>query len=555
MEVAIIGGIIATTGELATNRIIKESSRFSGVREDLNWIETEMRRIQSYLEDAEAKQFRTKGVSNFIREIQDLAYEVEDIIDRYFANISLMSRTRWKRLLDFRNMRIAQGFAKEASRSCEEDTWDPRQSFPHLDEPNVVGFDDMIKSLVHKVLDKDLHHRVVSIIGFPGLGKTTLARKVYNSARKSKVYILCRRRFYCAAWICVSERLNVKTLLQDIAKQVGLKKEKIEHNVRRVAIHGYETDHYPALYQKTSSLRAMFCFVRRYPWNGNANKNLLRDSKFLRVLSVEEGNGITRSVLTDICNLRQLTYLKLGFPFVIVGLPHAISNLKSLLTLDVREVRIVSLPNVIWIEISLPKLQTLYGLPGDLFKADWLHKLTSLRTLRVNLKKKDIIGLLSDAAPISHKLEELSLIGYIEHPPTSLNFSRYDNLSELRIESVKLNELSHDKLPPNLTELTLVRTQLMTDPTDALKKLEKLKFLKLGSDSYLGKELVCSGEPDSFPQLEVLEMEYLTNLEVVAVGVGGMPRLRDFRILHCSPETRIPHRVRMVMSIIEPIRS
>ncbi|KAG5549415.1 hypothetical protein RHGRI_014681 [Rhododendron griersonianum] len=618
MEVAIIGGIIATiTGELAVSQIIKESSRFSRVREDLDWIVSEMRRIQSYLEDAEAKQFRTKGVSNFIRDIWDLAYDVEDIIDTYFPKIGL-SRSRWKRHLDFRNERIARGFVKEVEgirkraedirnarltygidesrRSCEEDTWDQRRSFPHLDEPNVVGFDNLIKSLKHKVLDNDdLHHRVVSIIGFPGLGKTTLARKVYNSARKSKVYNSDRQRFDCAAWICVSERPNVKKLLQDIAGQL---KPLDQETSRRlfykiivndpqnicetqdppqlkniVAIHGNETDHYPALFRKTSSLRAVFCFVRRYPWNSDANKNLLRDSKFLRVLSVEEGNDIPRFVLTEICNLRQLTYLKLGFPYVIVRLPHAISNLKSLLTLDLRELLIVSLPNVIWsmeqlrhillpfqcytplfrrdtldvfhpVEVSLPNLQTLYGMPGDLFKADRLHKLTSLRTLRVNLKKKDIIEILSDATPVSHKLEELSLVGHFLHPPkaTSLNFSRYELLSELRIESIKLNELSHDKLPPNLTKLTLVRTQLTTDPTEALKKLEKLKFLKLSVHSYLGKELVCSGGPGNFPQLEVLEMECLTNLEMVAVGEGGMPRLRDFRILHCSPETQIPHK-------------
>ncbi|KAG5549411.1 hypothetical protein RHGRI_014677 [Rhododendron griersonianum] len=82
MEVAIVGGIIATiTGELATSRIIKESSLLSRVKEDLVWIETEMRRIRS-----------------FIRDIWDLAYDVEDIIDTYFPKIRL-SRSQWKRLL------------------------------------------------------------------------------------------------------------------------------------------------------------------------------------------------------------------------------------------------------------------------------------------------------------------------------------------------------------------------------------------------------------------------------------------------------------------------
>ncbi|KAF7142733.1 hypothetical protein RHSIM_Rhsim05G0157000 [Rhododendron simsii] len=731
MAEAMLGIIAKKAGEIAVSQIIKESSRFSCVREDLLWIETEMRRIQSYLEDAEAKQFKTKGVSNFIREIQDLAYDVEDIIDTYFAKISLMSRTRWKRLLDFRNMRIAHRFVKEVegirkrvediknsrqtfgidecSRSCEEDTWDPRQSFPHFDEPNVVGFDDLIKILVHKVLDEDSHHRVVSIVGFPGLGKTTLARKVYNSAWQSKVYNSRRRHFDCAAWICVSESPNEKGLLRDIAGQVGLEKEKMEHNLethlyeflsrkryvividdiwhtrawdalkiglpmnsengsrivltsrhtnvgvhvggpnsvlllepldqetsrrlfyklivddlqnicqrqdppqlekigeqilekcggvplaivlaadeincntalklRRVAIHGSDTDHYPALYPKTSSLRAMFCFDPRYPCNSKAHKNLLGASKFLRVLSVEEGNDVPRSLLTKISNLRQLTYLKLGSSGgVTLELPSAVSNLKSLLTLDLREAFVVCLPNVIWsmkqlrhillpdycyappfcrvnldvfhpVEISLPNLQTLHGLPVYLFKADWLHKITSLRTFRVADVNEDIIGVLSDAAPVSHKLEKLSLVGHLEFwlETASLNLVRYDNLFELYIRGVKLNDLSHDKLPPNLTKLTLGWTRLTTNPTEALQKLHKLKFLELYASSFLGKELVFSGEPGYFPQLEVLEIGHLPNLERVVVEEGGLPRLRDFMICGCSSETLLPDRVRNAM--------
>ncbi|KAE9448097.1 hypothetical protein C3L33_19992, partial [Rhododendron williamsianum] len=864
MAEAILSIIAEKAAVIAASQIIKESSRLSRVREDLDWIVSEMRYIRSYLKDVDAKQLRTNLVSNFIRDIWDLAYDVEDIIDTYFPKISL-SRSRWKRLLDFRNMRIAHAFVKEvegirkrvediknarqtfgideSSRSREEDAWDPRQSFPHLDEPNVVGFDNLIKILVHKVLDEDLHHRVVSIIGFAGLGKTTLARKVYNSARQSKVYNSSQQRFDCAAWICVSESPNEKKLLGDIATQVGLEKEKIDHNVeanlseflsrkryvividdiwhtrawdalkiglpsnsengsriiltsrnrdvgvhvggpnsvltlepldqetsrrlfyklfvddlqnicetqdppqlekigeqilercsgvplaivlaagllklrersettwkgvledmdqgnnhcaeifalsykdlplnlkpcflyfglfpedhevgafdlinlwaaegfirgsrvreveevgddylnhliarnviqvvkrrvngrvrsvrihdimhnlciqegdkinfqnihrdeincntalklRRVAIHGSDTDHYHALYTKTSSLRAMFCFDPWYPWNRKAHKNLLGDSKFLRVLSVEKGNDVPRSLLTKISNLRQLTYLKLGSsPGLTIELPYAISNLKSLLTLDLSEYEEGYLPNVIWsmkqlrhillplscyapsfsrvnmdvfhpVEISLPNLQTLHELPGNLFKADWLHKITSLRTLRVNEVNKDIIGVLSDAAPVSHNLEVLSLVGYLLEP-ASLNLVRYDNLFELSIYSIELNDLSHDKLPPNLIKLYLQATRLSTSPTEALKKLQKLKFLELRNLSFLGKELVFSGEPGCFPQLEVLEIGWLANLERVVVEEGGMPRLRDFMIHgFCTPETLLPDRVRNAM--------
>ncbi|KAF7147706.1 hypothetical protein RHSIM_Rhsim03G0242600 [Rhododendron simsii] len=556
---AILGIIAQKAAELAAKKLIKESSRLSQVKEDLLWIETEMRRIQSYLEDAEAMQPKTKRVSNFIKDMWDLAYDVEDIIDTYFPKMR-SSRSRLKGLLGRSNLTTARRFAKdvegikkrvdditkaretfkidESSRTREADTWDPRRTYPHVDEPNVVvGFDDLIKDLEQKVLDGDLHHRMVSIIGNAGLGKTTLARKVYNSVRQ---------HFGCSAWICVSQQPNYKDLFRDVARQVGMEKEKMEQDVeanlfaflngkryaividdiwhtkawdalkvglpansedgsriiltsqitdvgvhaggvnsvlelqpldpetnattncnaslkfRRVAIHGGDIGHYISLNPETSRVRAMLCFLRETQWNRSVTKNLLSNSKFLRVLRIDDDYIPRTSLLTEICNLRQLTYLKLSSESLAsVELPYAISYLKSLLTLDLQKSCCVNLPDIIWnmkqlrhillpercshlpirprvnclnlshpVEFSLTNLQTLYGLPSNLFKADWLHNLTNLRTLLVYYPTKDIMEvLILDVTPVSQKLETLRLHYFFEKLETnSVNLSRYENL-------------------------------------------------------------------------------------------------------------------------------
>ncbi|KAG5559352.1 hypothetical protein RHGRI_009032 [Rhododendron griersonianum] len=347
MAEAILGIIAQKAADIVVNQLIKERSRLSHVKEDLLWIETEMRRIQSYLEDAEAMQPKTKRLSNFIRDMWDLAYDVEDILDTYFPKMR-SRRSRWKGLLGCSNLITARRFAKdvedikkrvdditkaretfkidESSRTRGVDAWDPRRTFPHVDEPNVVGFDNQIKDLAQKVLDEDLHdHHVVSIIGNAGLGKTTLARKVYNSIRQ---------HFGCSAWICVSQQPNYKELLRDIARQVGLEKEKIEQGVE-------------------SNLFA-FLSGKRYA-----------------------------IVIDDIWDTKAWDALKVGLP--------------------------MNSENGSRIILTSRNTKTLYGLPGNLFKADWLHNLTNLRTLRVNVPTKDIMKVLSmDVKPVSHELETLS---------------------------------------------------------------------------------------------------------------------------------------------------
>lgn len=214
----ILGKIAKKAGNLALNQIVKESSRLSGARKDLFWIRSLMRCIQSFLKDAEALQFKTNLESNFMSEMWDLAYDVEDIIDEYFPKL-IPSKSPW------RHMIIARGFAKEVeiikerakditdaiqsfkidkSSCCEVVARDPRPpNFPHCNEPNVVGLgEQIIENLVQRLSSEDSHHVVVvSIIGMPGVGKTTLAKKVYNAVRQRTI-------FYCSAWIVVSQHPN-----------------------------------------------------------------------------------------------------------------------------------------------------------------------------------------------------------------------------------------------------------------------------------------------------------------------------------------------------------
>ncbi|KAL3329336.1 hypothetical protein AABB24_036437, partial [Solanum stoloniferum] len=104
---------------------------------------------------------------------------------------------------------------------------DRRRLFLHADETEVIGLEDDFNTLKAKLLDQDLPYGVVSIVGMPGLGKTTLAKKLFRHVR---------HQFECSGLVYVSQQPRAGEILRDIAKQVGLteqeRKENLENNLR-----------------------------------------------------------------------------------------------------------------------------------------------------------------------------------------------------------------------------------------------------------------------------------------------------------------------------------
>ncbi|KAA8522954.1 hypothetical protein F0562_009377 [Nyssa sinensis] len=363
--------------------------------------------------------------------------------------------------------------------------------------------------------------------------------------------------------ITVAEKSNFFNTLQNVTS----------NPLRRVTVDRSEIREHIASRYHTPKLRALLCFNN----DGSICRKDLKSIigvRFLRVLRIEV-RLFPSSFLSEIGNLSLLSYLRLCGDGL-EKLPRTISKLKYLLTLDFPVCPgLKFLPDVIWkmkqlrqiylraycsrseqkmdrwypIEISLPNLQTLIVRSCDL-NPIWLHKFTSLRKLHIWDPTEGIMKELSGPMPVSEKLEKLRLMWLsLGDVHQALNLFGYRNLSKLSLRG-RMNKLpSPDKLPPNLTKLTLEWNYLEDDPMETLKKLPKLKILILGVDSYKGRRMVCSGglADHNFIQLEELEIVGLVSLEELIVEEGGMPRLNKIRIIYVSPSPKmVPERFRSI---------
>ncbi|GJN00015.1 hypothetical protein PR202_ga17162 [Eleusine coracana subsp. coracana] len=84
----------------------------------------------------------------------------------------------------------------------------------YVEEAELVGFAGPKNDILELIFRYDIADvQVIWIVGAGGLGKTTLAKKVYESSE------ICAK-FTCRAWIIVSQSFSPKQLLKEIINQL-----------------------------------------------------------------------------------------------------------------------------------------------------------------------------------------------------------------------------------------------------------------------------------------------------------------------------------------------
>ena len=209
--------------------LIHKASFLLEVKDQVEQMQTELRRMQCFLEDADAKQEEDKKVRNWIAEIREVAYDAEDVVENFILHVEKEGKIRGMvRQMDFSVGSKIQDIQKkisdltrsletygiktvresEASSSRYELQQRRRRTYPHLIEEDVVGLEENVKELVNYLV-RDEKCRVVSICGMGGLGKTTLATKVYHQTD-------VRSYFDSFAWAYISQQCRPQDVLQGI---------------------------------------------------------------------------------------------------------------------------------------------------------------------------------------------------------------------------------------------------------------------------------------------------------------------------------------------------
>ncbi|CAL5382948.1 unnamed protein product [Camellia sinensis] len=248
-----ISGFVKLLFENITSLASSKLPTFEGIGAQLtNWTNM-LSQIEALLIDAEDKQRTDRAVNLWLDDLQDLAYDLDDLVDEFTTEAlrqnlkakppQASSSKVWNPIPNFKpkdvifnfkmrskieeiNTRLRTSFDRSSQLNLVKivgtttpttKTWQRPESTSLLKEPRVYGREKGQRKIIELLVGagESSHNKVdvIPIVGMGGIGKTTLAQMVFNDET-------VKNHFDLNAWVCVSDEFELMKITKAIYDSV-----------------------------------------------------------------------------------------------------------------------------------------------------------------------------------------------------------------------------------------------------------------------------------------------------------------------------------------------
>ncbi|XP_042456968.1 disease resistance protein Pik-2-like [Zingiber officinale] len=239
--------------------LVEEAALLAGVEDDVRYIVAELSSMTSFLKAMSTRHNLDDQLQNWVQEVKEAAYDAEDSIDEFLCHLGSipydqrrvkgffkhflrsikLMKARHDIASDLKKLKVnveevrkrhdRYSHPNEATSSGIATSLemagtysDPRIIGHFVEEAQLVGIKESKGTLIEWVLDKNrLELTTIPLVGFGGLGKTTLAKTVYDDP------IIVGGHFQSRAWITVSQNYSIQELLKKIIRQISVNEQRI----------------------------------------------------------------------------------------------------------------------------------------------------------------------------------------------------------------------------------------------------------------------------------------------------------------------------------------
>ncbi|KAM0847644.1 hypothetical protein ACQ4PT_054886 [Festuca glaucescens] len=550
---SVLQGVLSSAG----SAVADEVASLLGVPREVDFIRNELEMMHSFLLVTSTRPdaaVHNDTVRTWVKQVRDLAYDVEDCLFEFALHSSTASR--WPSCLTFNlgerhniaeRIRDLKTSVEELNRrnqryhvvvdpprgAGEVDAEAQQPLLPYNDvtsaaelafqEWDIIGRSKEKEALIKELMsDGDGKLGVVSVWGMGGMGKSSLVSMVRNDPELLDAYD-------CGAWVTVPHPLDsTDTFMRRLRKGLGLGaaprdddddiKEHLRGKRYMIVVDDVLTKE-----EWDQVSRKLFTFQKDQNAKGSRVIVTTRreDVALYCAANVGKGHGHVQELkpLGDE-ESKILLYSKVYKTTTLMdkmeeqaslilkrcrGLPLAISTIGGAFNVGQGNGvarRLEQLTDLQRLGVTVTSLTE----KGCQELCQSIGKLSRLQKLEVRSRSLEFLAKMDELEPPKH-LASLKLLGDLSLLPTWIT---------------SLNDL---------TKLKLLGTNLVQAQVDTLGSLRNMAFLGLWEKSYKGESLRFSA--GNFPKLKFLDIDGLEKIEKVTIEKGSMPQLEKLWANNC----------------------